>query len=144
MAAVEVFESDEGHYETRPHLRLVSVATEPTPLRSGRSLAQRRAARARMMRRRRRTLVGLALGSGLAILSFPGHAFGGVTGVGLPTDLANSSVLASGFSYVVQSGDTVSSIAKMMNPLDPALARRALVQSIDSTVVVPGEHVVIP
>jgi LysM repeat protein len=67
-----------------------------------------------------------------------------VTGAGLPTDLANSSVLASGMDYVVQPGDTLHSIAKSMNPVDPSLARNALVHQIDSSVVVPGEHIVIP
>jgi hypothetical protein len=97
-----------------------------------------------MMQRRRRTLVALGLVLGLAILAFPGHAFGGVTGAGLSTDLANSSVLASGMAYVVQPGDTVNSIAKLMNPVDPSLARTALVHQIDSTVVVAGEHIVVP
>jgi hypothetical protein len=107
-------------------------------------LAIRRAARARMMKRRRRTLVALALVLGLVILAWPGHAFGGETGAGLPTDLANSSVLASGMNYVVQPGDTINSIARMMNPIDPKVARTALVGELDSSVVVPGEHVLIP
>ena len=82
--------------------------------------------------------------AGLAILSWPGPAFGGTTGAGLSTDLANSSVLASGMEYVVQSGDSVSSIARMINPVDPSLARAALVNELGSAVVVPGEHVLIP
>jgi hypothetical protein len=81
---------------------------------------------------------------GLVILAWPGHAFGGVTGAGLPDDLANSSVLASGMNYVVQPGDTVNSIARMMNPVDPKLARADLVRELDSSVVVPGERVLIP
>ena len=96
------------------------------------------------MRRRRRSLVAFALLLGLVILAWPGHAFGGETGAGLPGDLANSSVLASGMNYVVQPGDTVTSIARMMNPVDPKVARADLVRELDSTVVVPGEHVLIP
>ena len=46
--------------------------------------------------------------------------------------------------YVVQPGDTVGSIARAMNPVDPAFARRLLVKELDSSVVVPGEHVLIP
>ena len=144
MAAVEVFQHDEPVVEARANLRLVSVSTIETPLRTGPSLARRRAARARMLQRRRRTLVALAVIVGLVILAFPGHAFGGVTGAGLPTDLADSSVLASGMSYVVQPGDTVSSIARLMNPLDPSHARSELVHQLESKVVVPGEHIVIP
>jgi predicted Zn-dependent protease len=47
-------------------------------------------------------------------------------------------------NYVVQPGDTVSSIARMMNPVDPKVARTELVRELDSSVVVPGERVLIP
>ena len=73
----------------------------------------------RMMARRRRTPL-VALCSDLD--SCPGLArsrFRGDDGAGLSTDLANGSVLASGMIYVVQPGDTVSSIARMVNPVDP-------------------------
>jgi hypothetical protein len=82
--------------------------------------------------------------SALVILALPGHTFGATTGAGLSTDLASSSVLASGMNYVVQPGDTVNSIAKSMNPTDPAQARALLVHELGSSVVVPGEHVLIP
>ncbi len=145
MAAVEVVEFEEfeefDESAERPYLRLV---TTPQVFRTGPSLARRREARARTMRRRRRSLVAFALLLGLVILAWPGHAFGGETGAGLPGDLANSSVLASGMNYVVQPGDTVTSIARMMNPVDPKVARADLVRELDSTVVVPGEHVLIP
>jgi hypothetical protein len=142
MAAAEIVEFEEFEdLVQRPHLRLVST---PQVFRTGPSLANRRAARARMMKRRRRTLVAFALLLGLVILSWPGHAFGGETGAGLPTDLANSSVLASGMNFVVQPGDTVNSIARMMNPIDPNLARADLVRELDSSVVVPGERILIP
>lgn len=142
MAAVEVVEFEEfDEFTERPYLRLVST---PEVFRTGPSLAKRRAARARMMKRRRRTLVAFALLLGLVILAWPGHAFGGETGAGLPSDLANSSVLASGMKYVVQPGDSVTSIARMMNPVDPNLARAELVRELGSSVVVPGEHVLIP
>ena len=145
MAAVEFIDVNElPGFEVRPTLRLATSAPTLRPIRVGRSLEHRRAARARMMRRRRRTLVGLVLIAGLVILSWPGHAFGGVTGTGLPTDLANSSVVASGTVYEVQAGDTVASIAAKVNPLDPHLARVALVRELGSAVVVPGEHVLIP
>jgi hypothetical protein len=97
-----------------------------------------------MLQRRRRTLVACALVAGLVILSWPGLAFGGTTNTGLPTDLANSSVLASGMIYVVQPGDTVSSIAAMVNPVDPKIVRAELVHELGSPYVVPGEHVLIP
>jgi hypothetical protein len=46
--------------------------------------------------------------------------------------------------YVVHGGDTVNSIARLMNPVDPSIARRDLVRELGSSVVVPGEHVLIP
>ena len=145
MAAVRINEEEQS-YESgvEPFLRVVSTPRVEHPLRTGRSLTQRRAARARMMRRRRRTLVALALVIGLVILALPGHAFGGVTGTGLPTDLADSSVVASGMQYVVQPGDTVQSIAQLVNPVAPLIARTAIVRELGSSVVVPGEHVLIP
>ena len=141
MAAIEAVEFEEFESDERPYLRLV---TTPQVFRTGPSLANRRAARARMMKRRRRTFLALALMLGLVILAWPGHAFGGETGAGLPTDLASSSVLASGMNYVVQPGDTINSNARLMNPVDPRVARTALVRELDSSVVVPGEHVLIP
>jgi hypothetical protein len=143
MAAIELIDVEEHQEIESPRLRLVSIQVAE-PLRIGRPLAARRAARARMLRRRRRTLVALGLVIGLIILALPGAAFGGVTGAGLPGDLANSSVLASGMVYVVHPGDNVNSIAAMMNPVDPAAARRDLVRQLGSSVVVPGEHVLIP
>jgi hypothetical protein len=80
----------------------------------------------------------------LTILAMPGHVFGATTGAGLSTDLANSSVLASGMDYVVQPGDTINSIARNMNPTDPQEAGSLLVNELGSSVVVPGEHVLIP
>jgi hypothetical protein len=145
MAAVEVIQEQSfPEIDQVPYLRLVSVDSTPRPLRSGVSLAQRRLARARMLRRRRRTYVATLLLTGLIILSWPGHAFGGTTSDGLPTDLATSSVLAPGMDYVVQPSDTVSSIARLINPVDPAFARAALVRELGSSVVVAGEHVLIP
>jgi len=143
MAAVEILETRAvEEFATAPYLRLVPLT--PRPLRHGPSLTQRRAARARLARRRRRTLAGLALATALTILALPGHVFGATTGAGLSTDLAGSSVLASGMEYVVQPGDTVGSIARNINPVTPSLARSLLVRELGSSVVVPGEHVLIP
>ena len=145
MAALEIVREDENQFQdAEPSLRLISFDVTPKVYVIGPSVARRRAARARMLRRRRRTLVAALLVTGLIVLSWPGHAFGGTTGAGLSTDLANSSVLASGMDYVVQANDSVASIAVMMNPTDPKLARKALVRELDSSVVVPGEHIIIP
>ena len=145
MAAVEVIEVPAfEELDQCRYLHLVSVGTTPRVLRTGRTLAQRRAARLRMIQRRRRTAIALLLVIGLVILAWPGHAFGSTTNTGLSTDLANSSVLAPGMLYVVQPGDSISSIAAKVNPVEPALARRALVHELGSSYVVPGEHVLIP
>ncbi len=144
MAAVEVLESVAVKELTRPTLRLITTADRPLPLRRGAPLGERRAARLLAKSRRRRVLAIMALASAVAILAVPGHVFGATTGAGLSTDLAGSSVLASGMDYVVQPGDTVGSIARDVNPVDPARARSLLVHELGSSVVVPGEHVLIP
>jgi outer membrane lipoprotein-sorting protein len=97
-----------------------------------------------MKQRRRRSAVGALLVATFVLLAWPGHAFGGTNGVGLSTDLATSSTLSSGMVYVVQPGDTLASIAHTVNPVSPSLARRALVSELHSSVVVTGEHVLIP
>jgi hypothetical protein len=125
-------------------LRLVVSTPEIGSWRHGAPVAQRRAARVRMLRRRRRSLACAALVAGLVILAWPGHAFGGENSVGLSTDLATSSVLSAGMDYVVQPGDTIDTIARLINPVTPSLARRALVRELGSAVVVPGEHVIVP
>ena len=75
MAAIELIDVEEHQEIESPRLRLVSIQVAE-PLRIGRPLAARRAARARMLRRRRRTLVALGLVIGLIILALPGAAFG--------------------------------------------------------------------
>jgi hypothetical protein len=145
MAVAEMFE-DEEFLETpsRPQLRLVKFESTAPISRNGRPLAQRRAARALMLKRRRRTIVVLVLLAGLTILALPGVAFGGVSNGGLSTDSNSNATLSSGMVFVVQPGDTVNSIARMVNPGDPTTARSALVRELGSKVVVPGERVLIP
>jgi hypothetical protein len=142
MAAVELLETPE--FTAEPHLRLVSYEERPQPLRHGVPLSQRRHARDLARQRRRRALAALVVCGALTILAMPGHVFGATSGTGLSNDLASSSVLASGMDYVVQPGDTVNSIARDMNPTDPSQARALLVHELGSSVVVPGEHVLIP
>jgi len=141
MAAVEIEETEWVLEPRGVSLRLVGA---PEQVHVVRTLSQRRQARAKMMRRRRRTLAGIALALSIGVLALPGTSFGGVTDTGLPTDLATSGVLAPGTAYVVQPGDTLSSIAQLINPLDVAQARAALVAEVGSSVVVAGEHVLIP
>ena len=143
MAAVELLETYELE-EAPSHLRLESDEATPRAFREGPSLAQRRRVRARLRQRRQRLGATLVLVGALSVLAVPGHVFGATTGAGLSSDLATSSVLASGMDYVVQPGDTITSIAREMNPTDPTEARSLLVAELGSSVVVPGEHVLIP
>ncbi|MGC2486367.1 MAG: LysM domain-containing protein [Acidimicrobiales bacterium] len=143
MAAVELLESYPLEEAPR-YLRLVSEVPPPWAYRQGHSLSERRHARVRSRVRRNRFAAGVVLAVAIGILSVPGHVFGATTGAGLSSDLATSSTLASGMEYVVQPGDTLNSIAREMNPVDPAQARGLLVGELGSSVVVPGEHVLIP
>ena len=142
MSALEESYVEEFHHE-RPRLRALDCAAGPTWM-MGPSLALRRERRARRLARRRRSFAGAVLVLATIVLAWPGHAFGGTTASGLSTDLATSSVLAAGMDYVVQPGDSVNSIAALVNPLDPAAARVLLVRELRSDVVVAGEHVLIP
>ncbi len=145
MAAVELLESPEfPGFATEPHLRLVSHEEIRRPIRHGAPVSERRYARDLARRRRHRALAALVICGALTILAIPGHVFGAAGGVGLSNDLAGSSVLASGMDYVVQPGDTVNSIARDINPTNPAEARALLVHELGSSVVVVGEHVLIP
>ena len=141
MAAVEIVESLWIAPPREARLRLVEVGEQA---RNAPTLSQRRAARARMTRLRRRSLAGLALVLSLGVLAMPGRSFGGVTDTGLPTDLATCGTLAPGSVYVVQPGDTLHSIARQVNPLDVVRAAKVLAGELGSTVVVAGEHVLIP
>lgn len=122
------------------HLELVA----PRALRTGVTVSRRRAARERMLRRRRRALVSFGTVFSIVILAWPGHAFGGETGSGLPADQLSGSSLSSGMVYVVQSGDSLTTIARLIDPAHVSHVRSLLTAELGSTVVVPGEHVLVP
>lgn len=145
MAALEMSRGPrDAASSPRPQLRVVSTSTSRFPQRVGPPVASRRAARARMKVRRRRSALVALVALSLVVLAWPGHAFGGTNGVGLSTDLASGSTWSSGMVYIVQPGDTLGSIARSLNPVDPNLARLALVDELRSDVVVAGEHVLVP
>ena len=143
MSALEESYVEEFYHSSAPRLRPLESAAGPTWM-TGPSLALRRERRTQRLVRRRRSLAGLALVLATVVLAWPGHAFGGTTQSGLSTDLATSAVLAPGVVYVVQPGDSVDSIAALVNPSDPAAASVLLVRELRSDVVVVGEHVLIP
>ena len=145
MAAIQIEEFEVlTSEEAMPYLRLVTAQNTPQSFRTGVPLAVRREARELRRKRRIRLYAGLVLAGALVILLMPGAAFGGVTGTGLSTDIASSAELASGMVYVVQPGDTLSSISKMVNPVSPQNARTVLVAQLGSSVVIAGEHILIP
>ena len=145
MAAIQIEEFEVlTSEEAKPYLRLVSAQNTPQSFRTGVPLAVRREARELRRKRRIRLYAGLVLAGALVILLMPGAAFGGVTGTGLSTDIASSAELASGMVYVVQPGDTLSSISKMVNPVSPQKARTVLAAQLGSSVVIAGEHILIP
>jgi hypothetical protein len=80
----------------------------------------------------------------LVVLIWPGHAFGGMVGSADAMGAQTQSRLSAGMVYVVQRGDTVTSIARLIDPANPASARLELVRELRSSVVVVGEHVAIP
>ncbi len=139
MAVTELHPLYEFDSPSRPHLHLVPEPRESRQVfRTGPLVEQRRAARAQMLRRRRRTVFAVALIATVIALCGPGHAFGGTTLTGLPSQLAPGEV------YVVQQGDTLMNIARLVNPINPHEAFVALRSEIKSSVILPGEHVVIP
>ena len=145
MAAIQIEEFEVlTSEEAKPYLRLVTAQNTPQSFRTGVPLAVRREARELRRKRRIRLYAGLVLAGALVILLMPGAAFGGVTGTGLSTDIASSAELASGMVYVVQPGDTLSSISKMVNPVSPQKAKTVLAAQLGSSVVIAGEHILIP
>jgi len=97
-----------------------------------------------MLQRRRRTLAALVIIAAVTLLAFPGLAFGTANNSGLSVDLQTGSQLSAGMVYVVQPGDTLASIAKQINPVTPSITYRALKAQLHSSVVIVGEHVLIP
>jgi hypothetical protein len=87
------------------------------------------------IRRRRLVLAAVVVGL-LVLLMLPIRALGGKTLAGAaPTQ---------GQEYVVKGGDTLTSIAQRADSADVAGMTRRLASEIGSTVVVPGEHLLIP
>lgn len=111
-------------------------------VRRGPDVTVRRAARARVQRRRRRLVLGVAAAGLCAGLALPLSVLGGATpqAVGVPgTTLTGSTV------YVVQAGDTVWSIASRFDRGgDPRPLAEAIAKETGSATVVPGERIAIP
>jgi hypothetical protein len=100
----------------------------------------------RAVRRRRAALgvlvlalVGLVLPIRL-LAGAPASAQGSSLLPSAASTLPVSSQAGEGTFYVVQSGDTVSSIAQRLDPANPKLAAQEISRVLGSSTVVPGEH----
>jgi len=105
-----------------PRLRVV-------PDRAGRSGPSARV-------QRRRLMLGAVVVVLLVLLMLPIRALGGKT-------VAASGPIA-GQTYVVRSGDTLASIASSVGGGNVAGTEQQLADEVGSTVLVPGEHLLIP
>jgi hypothetical protein len=85
---------------------------------------------------RRRVILGVIVVVLLVLLMLPIRALGGQT-------IAGSAPTA-GQEYVVRSGDTLASIAQRVGGGNVAALERQLAGEAGSTVLVPGEHLLIP
>ena len=85
---------------------------------------------------RRRVILGVVVVVLLVLLMLPIRALGGRTIAG--------SAPAAGQEYVVRSGDTLASIAARVGGGNVAGLERQLAGEAGSTVLVPGEHLLIP
>jgi hypothetical protein len=85
---------------------------------------------------RRRLVLALGVAVLLVLLALPIRALGGKTIAG--------SAPTVGQEYVVQSGDTLASIAARVAPHDATALAQRLASEAGSQVVVPGEHLLIP
>jgi hypothetical protein len=106
-------------------------------------VARRRAAPSGKVLRRRLAL-GVVVSALLVVLSLPLSAVGGraVSGVGATSPSPSG---AHSVAYVVQPGDTLTSIAERVDPgSDPRAVAAQLAAVTGSATVVPGEHIVLP
>jgi hypothetical protein len=85
---------------------------------------------------RRRLVLAAVVVVLLVLLMLPIRALGGKT-------MAQSGPI-SGQEYVVQSGDTLASIATQVDRADEAGTEQRLASEVGSTVLVPGERLLIP
>jgi LysM domain len=85
---------------------------------------------------RRRVILGVVVLVLLVLLMLPIAALGGKT--------VSGSAPTAGREYVVRSGDTLASIAARVGGGNVAGLERQLAGEVGSTVLVPGEHLLIP
>ena len=122
--------AEELRFEGQP----AAVVTTMTARHDRRSVVQRR-----------RVVAGVAAGVLLVLLALPVQALGGVTATGKAAPGGVVAGLADGSLYVVQPGDTVASVAHELNPAGDQGALQAKIRGVvGSSVLVPGEHILLP
>lgn len=95
--------------------------------------------------RRRRLVLAAIVTALVLVLALPLRSLGTVTTSGVVTPGGTPSGLGDGTPYVVQPGDTLASIARAINPSgDQSKLVSELRSEVGSSVVVPGEHVILP
>lgn len=144
MAALQNWDPTFDELVEAPRLRLVQPLETTPVFRQGVPVRERVALRRAQRQKRNRMVLLASVLIALALLMVPGSAFGGTTGSGLPGDAALSGELASGMSYTVHSGDTLTSIAEQINPNNVPGVVAQLKSELGSSVVVPGERILIP
>ena len=152
---LELFENPWPKAEAQSPLRLVLDPCDRQPamprgaellkLPLDRDLAGRRQLRSASRLRRRRLLVGMALLGFCVLMALPLRALGTVTVSGQQTPGGTPGGLMDGTPYVVQAGDSIPSIARQLSPSgNQAALVSAIQREVGSSVVVPGEHLILP
>lgn len=140
MVALEALTEEHEEPRRRDHLRLVPNSYSTATFRVGLNVSARRAQRNRVLQRRRRAVLAALAIAGLSFLMISSDP----SAPSSSAVLSNSSALSAGQTYVVQGGESLGTIARLVNPEHPSIAYKALERQIGSTVVVPGEHLLIP
>jgi len=142
MAILELVESPQ--FDEAPRLRLVEPVSDSHRSVGSLSVSQRRARRAAIRARRRALALIVGFVFLVAVLCVPSTVFGSTAQSGASFDGATYGSLPAGSAYIVQPGDTLSSIARAINPIAPEQAQKELVAELRSTIITPGERIVIP
>lgn len=136
---------DLGQFDQEFAEVFAQLSPEERTFRTGRDVTERRQRRVSARVRRRRLAFGLGAIVLMGLLSLPIPVLGGVTLSGKATPSGSPAGLADGSLYVVQQGDTLTSIAQHINP-DGNIASlvHQMAAQVGSRYVVAGEHLILP
>ena len=136
---------DLGQFDQEFEETFVELVQVERTFRTGRDVAERRHRRASARVRRRRLAFGFGALLLVGLLSLPIPVLGGVTVSGKATPGGTAAGLADGSLYVVQQGDTLTSIAQRINP-DGNITKMVnqMASQLGSHDIVAGEHLILP